>query len=248
MGITTEYLDSLLQKDEAKGLFRCKREMFTSQELFELEMEHIFEGNWIYLAHESQLPKINDYYTTKIGRQPVVITRNKDNQLNCFINSCAHRGATLARFKHGNKSSFTCPFHGWTFNNSGKLLKIKDPVDTGYPDSFNCEGSHDLKKIARFESYRGFLFGSLNPDVQSLEDFLGESKVIIDMIVTPKVMAHAMGLNPAILLLSLSVWGALLGFFGLIIALPLTTLLMAYYQRYVTREEETLADPPDKTN
>ncbi len=181
--INTEYLDSLIEKDKAKGLFRCKREMFTSKELFELEMEHIFEGNWIYLAHESQLPKINDYYTTKIGRQPVFITRNKDNQLNCFINACAHRGATLARFKHGNKGSFTCPFHGWTFNNSGKLLKIKDPSETGYPESFNCNGSHDLKKIARFASYRGFLFGSLNPDVQSLEDFLGESKVIIDMIV-----------------------------------------------------------------
>ncbi|ENO98161.1 benzoate 1,2-dioxygenase large subunit [Thauera phenylacetica] len=181
--ITTEYLDSLLEKDKEKGLFRCKREMFTSRELFDLEMKHIFEGNWIYLAHESQLPKINDYYTTKIGRQPVFITRNKDNQLNCFINACAHRGATLARFKHGNKATYTCPFHGWTFNNSGKLLKIKDPTETGYPEGFNCEGSHDLKKIARFESYRGFLFGSLNPDVQSLEDYLGESKKIIDMVV-----------------------------------------------------------------
>ena len=63
-------------------------------------------------------------------------------------------------------------------------------------------------------------------------------QLICDMIVTPKVMGKAMGLNPAILLLSLSVWGALLGFIGLIIALPLTTLLMAYYQRYVTKEEE----------
>lgn len=63
-------------------------------------------------------------------------------------------------------------------------------------------------------------------------------QVIIDMVVTPKIMGHAMGLNPAILLLSLSVWGALLGFIGLIIALPLTTLLIAYYQRYVTRENE----------
>ena len=61
-------------------------------------------------------------------------------------------------------------------------------------------------------------------------------QIIIDMIVTPKIMGKAMGLNPAILLLSLSVWGALLGFIGLIIALPLTTLLIAYYQRYVTRE------------
>jgi predicted PurR-regulated permease PerM len=63
-------------------------------------------------------------------------------------------------------------------------------------------------------------------------------QIIIDMVVTPKVMGTAMGLNPAILLLSLSVWGALLGFIGLIIALPLTTLLMAYYQRYITREDE----------
>jgi benzoate/toluate 1,2-dioxygenase subunit alpha len=181
--ITTEYLDTLIQKDKAKGLYRCKREMFTSEDLFDLEMKHIFEGNWIYLAHESQISKVNDYYTTKIGRQSIFITRNKDNQLNAFINACAHRGATLARFKHGNKATYTCPFHGWTFNNSGKLLKIKDPEGTGYPSTFNCDGSHDLKKIARFESYKGFLFGSLNADVQPLEEFLGESKKIIDMIV-----------------------------------------------------------------
>ena len=67
-------------------------------------------------------------------------------------------------------------------------------------------------------------------------------QLICDMIVTPKVMGKAMGLNPAILLLSLSVWGALLGFIGLIIALPATTLLIAYYQRYVTKEGEN--EPP----
>ena len=63
-------------------------------------------------------------------------------------------------------------------------------------------------------------------------------QVISDMVVTPKVMGKAMGLNPAILLLSLSVWGSLFGFIGLIIALPLTTLIMAYWQRYVTKEHE----------
>ncbi len=64
-------------------------------------------------------------------------------------------------------------------------------------------------------------------------------QVIIDMVITPKIMGKAMGLNPAILLLSLSVWGSLLGFIGLIVALPLTTLLIAYYQRYVTKETDT---------
>ena len=73
-------------------------------------------------------------------------------------------------------------------------------------------------------------------------------QVIIDMVVTPRIMGKAMGLNPAILLLSLSVWGALLGFIGLIIALPLTTLLIAYYQRYITREKnEAQEETQEKT-
>lgn len=65
-------------------------------------------------------------------------------------------------------------------------------------------------------------------------------QAITDMVVTPKIMGKEMGLNPAVLLLSLSIWGALLGFIGLIIALPLTTLIIAYWQRYVTKEHEEL--------
>ena len=68
-------------------------------------------------------------------------------------------------------------------------------------------------------------------------------QLITDMVLTPKIMGKAMGLNPAILLLSLSVWGALLGFMGLIIALPLTTLLITYYKKYITKEEEETAQP-----
>ena len=72
-------------------------------------------------------------------------------------------------------------------------------------------------------------------------------QLITDMILTPKIMGKAMGLNPAVLLLSLSVWGALLGFIGLIIALPLTTLIIAYYQRYVTKETATGHGSPSAT-
>jgi benzoate/toluate 1,2-dioxygenase alpha subunit len=181
--LSAEQLDALLVEDRATGDYRLHRSVFTDEELFELEMKQIFEGNWIYLAHESQIPNNNDYYTTHIGRQPVFIARNRQGQLNAFINACTHRGAMLCRHKRGNKATYTCPFHGWTFNNSGKLLKVKDPEDAGYPECFNKEGSHDLKKVARFESYRGFLFGSLNPDVPSLAEFLGEAAKIIDMIV-----------------------------------------------------------------
>lgn len=183
MSLGFDYLNAMLEDDRETGVYRCKREMFTDPRLFDLEMKHIFEGNWIYLAHESQIPEKNDFLTLTMGRQPIFIARNKDGELNAFLNACSHRGAMLCRHKRGNRSSYTCPFHGWTFNNSGKLLKVKDPSNAGYPDSFNCDGSHDLTKVARFESYRGFLFGSLKADVKPLVEHLGESAKIIDMIV-----------------------------------------------------------------
>ncbi|MDN3627411.1 benzoate 1,2-dioxygenase large subunit [Methylobacterium isbiliense] len=178
-----QIVETAVDENPETGVYRCRRDIFTDPDLFELEMQHIFEGNWIYMAHESQIPNPNDYFTTYMGRQPVVITRNRKGELQAFINACSHRGAMICRHKRGNKATFTCPFHGWTFSNGGKLLKVKDPEGAGYPDSFNCEGSHDLTKVARFESYRGFLFGSLNPDVKPLTEHLGEATKIIDMIV-----------------------------------------------------------------
>ena len=68
-------------------------------------MKHIFEGNWVYLAHESQIPNNNDYFTTWIGRQPIVIARNRDGELNAFINACA----TAARCSAGTSTATKPP-------------------------------------------------------------------------------------------------------------------------------------------
>jgi benzoate/toluate 1,2-dioxygenase alpha subunit len=176
-------LEASVEENPETGAYRCKRDIFTDPEFFELEMKYIWEGNWVYLAHESQVPNNNDFMTTYIGRQPIVISRDRTGNLHAFLNACSHRGAMICRHKRGNKSTYTCPFHGWTFNNTGKLLKAKDPEGAGYPESFNKQGSHDLTKLARFANYRGFLFGSLNPDVVSIEEHLGESRKIIDLIV-----------------------------------------------------------------
>ena len=71
-----------------------------------------------------------------------------------------------------HRPTLTCPFHGWTFRNDGTLLTVKDPDDAGYPEGLNTEGSHNFTKVARFDSYRGFRFGSLNPDVSTLQEHL----------------------------------------------------------------------------
>ena len=72
-------------------------------------------------------------------------------------------------------------------------------------------------------------------------------QTIQDVILTPRIMGHVMGLNPAIILLSLSIWGSLLGIIGLIIALPLTTLLISYYRRFILKEtDKDIQKQPDK--
>jgi benzoate/toluate 1,2-dioxygenase subunit alpha len=165
-----------------EGTFTVDRALFRDPELFELEMKYIFEGTWIYLAHESQLPRSHDFYTTSIGRQPVILMRNQAGEVGGFLNTCPHRGATVCQVKRGNRKILTCPYHGWSFNTSGALVSVKDHASGAYPDAFE-RLDHGLARVPRLASYRGFLFGSLNPAVQDLETHLGEARTIIDMMV-----------------------------------------------------------------
>lgn len=179
----SQKIGSMMEEDSGRGIYRINRQAFTDEEIFDAEMQYIFEGNWIYAAHESQLKEPNDFYTLFAGRQPVVLVRTKEGTINAFINSCTHRGAKLCRTKRGNKRVFTCPFHGWSFRSSGELLMVKKPKGAGYPESFNADDEHDLKKVPRVDSYRGFIFISLNDKVAPLEEHLGDTTKLIDLLV-----------------------------------------------------------------
>lgn len=161
--------------------FTVDRAIFTDPEIFELEMKNIFEGAWVYLAHESQIPNPNDFFTTYIGRQPVIVNRDKDGQISCFINACPHRGATLCRTQRGNKAVFACPYHGWCFNANGESTSVKERAAGAYPDAFDKQ-DHGLTRISKLANYRGFIFGSLAPEVADLEEHLGGARVFIDLL------------------------------------------------------------------
>ena len=102
--------------DEREGRFRVDRAIYSDPDIFELEMDLFFEGGWVFLAHESQIRNSGDYFSTRIGRQPVFLVRKKDGGIGGFINACAHRAATLVPLEHGRANLFTCRFHGWAFN------------------------------------------------------------------------------------------------------------------------------------
>jgi benzoate/toluate 1,2-dioxygenase alpha subunit len=182
LGKIREGLDNWLVKDPESGHFKLDREVFTDADLFELEMKHIFERNWIFLGHESQVPKPNDFMTAYIGRQPVLISRTRSGELKCFINACSHRGARICRERAGNKKNFTCPFHGWTYSTAGELLDVTDQAQGGYLPTFD-KADYGLEQIGRLETYRGFMFGSLSADVVPLEDYLAGAKTMIDLMI-----------------------------------------------------------------
>lgn len=163
------------------GVRAVDRRIFTCPKLFEQEFTHIWEKVWVFLAHESQLPKPRDYITGWIGRVPVIVNRNQAGQLNCLVNICTHRGATLCRMSKGSARDYTCPFHGWCFDLDGNLMAPMMASNAGYPPGFD-KTKLGLRKV-RIESYRGFLFGTLNDDAPALEDYLAEAKVFIDLVV-----------------------------------------------------------------
>ena len=162
------------------GVYRIARDMFTETELFDLEMEQIFEKVWIYACHESEIPKNNDFVTVQIGRQPLIVSRDNNGELHAMVNACEHRGATLTRVSKGNQATFTCPFHAWTYKSDGRLIKVKAPGE--YCEHFD-KTTRGLKQ-GRIASYRGFVFVSLDSQAtDSLEDFLGDAKVFLDLMV-----------------------------------------------------------------
>ncbi len=181
--MTTSVFDAAhyVQDLASEGQFRVHRDVFRDPHIFELEMENIFEANWVFVGLASQLPNPNDFITARVGRQPIIISRDKLGQMQCHFNTCPHRGATLCRAQSGQAKSYVCPYHGWVFDSAGRNIGIKHRKQGEYAEQFE-NTSHDMKRVPRFDEYRGFLFASLNSDVLSLEEHLGDAKVFLDLI------------------------------------------------------------------
>ena len=174
--IVTDNLSALVDDRVDEGMFRVDRAVYTDEEIFEQEISEIFEKCWVYLCHESQVADHGDYFWTEIGRQPVYVHRQEDGSLKCFINACSHRAAILTPFRQGNAKTLTCRFHGWSYKCSGRCIGIKNEEDGTDRSKF------DLREIASLASYQGFVFGSLSPDVPSIEAWLGAATTWIDLM------------------------------------------------------------------
>jgi len=161
------------------------RDVYLSQELFELEMEQLWRNTWIYVGHDSQVPAAGDFYTTDIARQPVIMLRDNDGQVRVLMNRCAHKGTRLlsATAGHCEAGVLRCPYHGWTYRLDGSLRSI--PLKAGYEGTAMTESpaGKGVIALANVVNYRGFVFARLAPRGIGFEEYFGESLTSIDNMV-----------------------------------------------------------------
>jgi phenylpropionate dioxygenase-like ring-hydroxylating dioxygenase large terminal subunit len=162
---------------------RVHRRVFTDPALFELEMDRIFGRAWIYVGHESQVPNPGDYFTTQVGRQPVVMSRHRDGHIYVLENRCPHKGALVCPDRTGHAERLMCMYHGWRFDCDGSLLSV--PVHSGYDGTcFDAKNpANGMKRLARVENYRGFVFASLSGDGPDFKSWMGAGLRGLDNLV-----------------------------------------------------------------
>ena len=142
---------------------------YTSAEFFEKEWEHMWTRVWLLLGRESQLPQPGDWQMEEVGRESILMVRQKDGSVKAFYNICQHRGNPLVDAPKGSTKRFVCRYHSWAYMPDGALNFAPDKED--FPQGDPCKHVR-LQELA-CETFAGFVWVNMNPDCMSLKDFLG---------------------------------------------------------------------------
>lgn len=171
-----------MKRDLEKGLLPIR--VFNNREIYELELRRIFARSWVYIGHETELPNKGDYALRYIGEDPFIFVRDDAGVLRVLFNSCRHRGVQVCRAEMGNTAQFICPYHGWTYSNSGELLAVPAKRH-GYRDLNLREWG--LIPAPHVTNYHGLVFANLDPNAVPFEQHLGSYKWYLDiqLLLTP---------------------------------------------------------------
>ncbi|ADG06986.1 aromatic ring-hydroxylating oxygenase subunit alpha [Kyrpidia tusciae] len=146
--------------------------IFWDPEIYQEELKKIFTKSWLFVAHESQIKQPGDYVTNYMGEDPVIITRDLEGKIHVFLNACPHRGMMICRTDAGNSRFYRCPYHGWTFENSGNLIGVPE-FEYAYWGELD-RSKYRLREVPRVESYKGFIFANWDPNAAPFVEYAGK--------------------------------------------------------------------------
>ena len=145
--------------DQADAIMIKSVSDYTDKEIIQNQVDTIFNNYPLPLALTIELPEKGTYKTLDILNTPILLTRSSDGVVRAFVNVCKHRGAPVCEKGKGKKSKFSCTYHGWTYDNRGKLINIFQS------DTFGEIDKTKIKLTELFcEERSGFIWVCINPD------------------------------------------------------------------------------------
>jgi nitrite reductase/ring-hydroxylating ferredoxin subunit len=154
------------------------QKVYNDEGIYEAELRRVFGRCWTFVGHETEIPEPGDYCQRFIGRDPFIFVRGEDDEIRVLFDSCRHHGSKLCQAEQGNSSHFRCPYHGWTYKNTGDLAGI--PLrHQAFQNLDPAEWS--LHEAPRVENYNGMVFASLRHDGPSFREYLGDFAWYLDV-------------------------------------------------------------------
>ncbi|MDA1302542.1 MAG: aromatic ring-hydroxylating dioxygenase subunit alpha [Proteobacteria bacterium] len=184
--VQVEILKELLQQlDEGKNIdagvqYRMPTTSYVCPDIAARERESFFRNHPQLIGLSGDLPEPASYLTMDDFGIPILATRDKEGKFHAFLNACRHRSVKVASEARGRKSVFMCPFHSWTYANTGDLIKVTDEDHFGAIDK-SCHGLLELPAV----EYNGMLW--VHPDV--------DGKLDIEALLGAELAAEIGGFN-----------------------------------------------------
>lgn len=141
------------------------------EELYRLELKHIFARAWTAVAHEDEIPDVGDYVLRYVGEDELIISRGENGDITAALNVCSHRGVKVCRFEAGNAKTLQCPYHGWVYKSDGSFLAAPMAKEV-MQGTLRSKAELSLLR-ARTDTYLGMVFATFDESAPSLREYLG---------------------------------------------------------------------------
>jgi phenylpropionate dioxygenase-like ring-hydroxylating dioxygenase large terminal subunit len=158
---------------------QISREIFVNETIYQQELEQVFARAWLFIGHESQIPKPGDYFVSCMGEESVILCRDREERIHVFLNSCRHRGMKVCRYDEGNTPVFTCPYHGWSYATDGKLVGVPF-FKEAYHGKLD-KSQWGLVEVAQLCNYKGTIWATWDAAAPPFLEYLGDFKLFLDL-------------------------------------------------------------------